>query len=73
MVELFEVIHLCTIHAIKDIAIIKGAYILLEEFEEKDNKLINVYEYIIDIYFRYFNLNFYFFNKQFKNKILIVF
>ena len=55
MVGLFEVTHLCSIHAIKDIAIIKGAYILPEELEEKDYKLINIYEYIIDIYSRYFN------------------
>ena len=73
MVGLFEVIHLCTIHATKDIAIINGAYILLEEFEENDYELIQIYEYIIDINFRYFNLNFHFFNKQFKNKNLIVF
>ena len=63
MFGLFEVTHLCTIHALKDIAIIKGAYILLEEFEEEDYKLINIYEYIIGLYFRYFNLNFHFLNK----------
>ena len=51
---------------------------LLEEFEEKDYKLIQIYEYIIELNFQYFNFNinlnfhFHFFNKQFKNNIFFL-